>query len=197
MRSGALLWLTSHRDRSTNPRAPLLTIAYQERAPHNAQPVVCSGLPPTAGTVAGSWCHQTPADGYVSLAEAGRWWSVKKANGCGSRLGGSQEWWILVDTGKTEVGFQMLGGGESFEGHEVQPDTVIDEARHRPCQFSQREKPDRIGKARHRFDGCCAHSGVGAAKGAGEHPYHGAITDRPTKAVIPKSGCEDATAARA
>lgn len=112
-------------------------------------------------------------------------------------MGGSQEWRVLVGNRKTEVGFEVLGGGESFEGHEIEPDTVIDEARHPPCQFSQRQELDRVGKARHRFDSRYGRRAVGAAKGAREHAYHGAITNGPTKAVIPKAGREYATAARA
>jgi hypothetical protein len=63
--------------------------------------------------------------------------SVEKAKSYGAGLSGRQERRVRVGNRKTEFCFEVLGGGESFEGHEVEPDTVIDEARHGPRQLSK------------------------------------------------------------
>jgi hypothetical protein len=126
-----------------------------------------------------------------------RWSSVKKANCCGASLGSLHEWPVFVGYGKTELCVEVFGGGESFEGHEIEPDTIINQARHRPCQFSQREQVDGVGKACHGLDRFSSHRGVRLTEGAGEHPDHGAITEGPTKTVVPQAGGEDPTTARA
>lgn len=124
---------------------------------------------------------------------ASQWWgsSVNKANGRGSSLSRCQKWWVFVGSRETEFCFEVLGSGECFEGHEVEPDSVIDEACHRPCQFSQREEVDRLGKLGYRRDRRGSNGWFGAAEGAGEDPDHGSVTNGPTKTVIPKAGCED------
>jgi hypothetical protein len=129
--------------------------------------------------------------------EASGWSLTEKADSCGAGLGGRQEWGVLVGNRKTEFCFDVLGGGESFEGHEVEPDTVIGEARHRPCQFSQREEVDRFGKARHCLDGRSSQK-VPALPTARENtPSTERSPDGPTKTLIPQARCEEATTAGA
>ena len=68
--------------------------------------------------------HRT--DSPVTVVTPGRQGSGKKVNGGGSGPGGCQEEGVRVGRLQTEPSFEVLGGGESFEGHEVEPDTVID-----------------------------------------------------------------------
>ena len=62
------------------------------------------------------------------------WWALGGVRQEGEPLrfgsGRCEEWWVLVGRRQTEVGFEALGGGESFEGHEVEADIVLDDARH-------------------------------------------------------------------
>lgn len=117
--------------------------------------------------------------------------SIKKANRCPACPGGGEEWGVVVGDRKAQLGSKVLRGGESFEGHEVQPDALIDETGHGPCQFSQREQFYGIGKACYRPDRRRCDRRDGFAEGAGEDPYDGPVADGPTEPVVPQARGED------